>query len=114
MAQPMFATLEPQPEDLAARMQNTPAGLAAAIRCLGAGVQEPLWDRLGDLAMPVLAVAGQADDRYARIAEDMAEAIGVNAHVVALAGANHAAHLERPVSFSRLLAAFLVLHPVSS
>jgi len=113
MAQPMFATLEPQPEDLAARLRNTPAGLAAALRRLGTGVQEPLWDRLGDLSMPVLAVAGQADDRYARIAEDMAEAIGANAHVVALAGANHAAHLERPVSFSRLLAAFLVLHPVA-
>lgn len=113
MAQPMFATLDPQPEDLAARLQNPPAGLAAALRRLGTGMQQPLWDRLAELAMPVLAVAGQDDVRYARIAEDMADAIGANAHVVALAGANHAAHLERPVSFSRLLAAFLVLHPPS-
>jgi 2-succinyl-6-hydroxy-2,4-cyclohexadiene-1-carboxylate synthase len=111
MAQPMFATLTPRPEDVAARLANTSAGLATALRQLGTGVQEPLWDRLGELAMPILAVTGQDDTRYAHIAEEMADAIGVNAQVVALAGARHAAHLERPASFSRLLAAFLVLHP---
>lgn len=111
MAQPMFATLEPQPEDLAARLENSSGGLATALRRLGTGVQEPLWDRLHQLTMPVLAVAGQDDPRYAHLAEEMADAIGFNAQVVALAGARHAAHLERPVSFSRLLAAFLVLHP---
>jgi len=111
LAQPMFASLKPQPEDLAARLANTSVGLASALRRLGAGVQEPLWDRLRSLSMPVLAVAGQEDTRYTHIAETMADAIGVNAQVVALAGAGHAAHLERPVSFSRLLNAFLVLHP---
>jgi pimeloyl-ACP methyl ester carboxylesterase len=35
----------------------------------------------------------------------------VNAQVVAIAGAGHPAHLERPISFTRLLTAFLVLHP---
>ncbi len=111
LAQPMFATLEPEPEDLAGRLANAPAGLATALRRLGTGVQEPLWDRLDELAMPVLAVAGQDDVRYAHLAEEMADAIGVNAQAVALAGAGHAAHLQRPVSFHRLLAAFLVLHP---
>jgi 2-succinyl-6-hydroxy-2,4-cyclohexadiene-1-carboxylate synthase len=111
LAQPMFATLEPQPEDMAARLANTSGGLARALRRLGPGVQEPLWDRLKQLEMPVLAVAGQKDTRYAHIAEEMADAIGVNAQVVAIAAAGHAAHLERPISFSRLLAAFLVLHP---
>ena len=111
LAQPMFSTLTPTPEDLAARRANPPAGLAGALRRLGTGVQEPLWSRLGELTMPVLAVAGQNDTRYANLAEEMADAIGVNAQVVALAGAGHAAHLERPGSFTRLLAAFLVLHP---
>jgi 2-succinyl-6-hydroxy-2,4-cyclohexadiene-1-carboxylate synthase len=114
LAQPMFATLEPQPEDMAARLANTPAGLATALRRLGTGAQEPLWDRLKELEMPVLAVAGQQDARYCHVAEEVADAIGVNAQVVAVAGAGHAAHLERPVSFSRLLAAFLILHPPPS
>lgn len=111
MAQPMFATLTPSPEDLAARLANSPAGLAGALRRLGTGVQESLWDRLAELKMPVLAVAGQKDARFSLLAEEMADAMGVNAQVVALAGAGHAAHLERPAGFCRLLAAFLVLHP---
>ena len=111
LAQPMFAGLEPQPEDLEARLANTSGGLATALRRLGAGVQEPLWDRLDELEMPVLVVAGQKDTKYVRIAEEMAGAIGANAQVVAVAGAGHPAHLERPISFTRLLQAFLVLHP---
>jgi 2-succinyl-6-hydroxy-2,4-cyclohexadiene-1-carboxylate synthase len=111
LAQPLFSTFTPAPADLAARRANASAGLAAALRRLGTGVQEPLWSRLGELTMPVLAIAGQEDPKYARLAEEMAEAIGVNAQVVAIAGAGHTAHLERPASFCRLLSAFLVLHP---
>jgi 2-succinyl-6-hydroxy-2,4-cyclohexadiene-1-carboxylate synthase len=111
LAQPLFSTFTPTPEDLAARRANGSSGLATALRRLGTGVQEPLWSRLGELTMPVLAIAGQEDARYARLAEEMAERIGVNAQVVAIAGAGHAAHLERPASFARLLSAFLVLHP---
>ncbi|HJV09774.1 MAG TPA: alpha/beta fold hydrolase [Acidimicrobiales bacterium] len=111
LSQPMFSTLTVDPLDLDARLTNTPAGLAMALRRLGPGAQEPLWDRLAELKMPVLAVTGQEDVKYSALAEDMADAIGVNAQVVALAGAGHAAHLERPGSFHRLLAAFLVLHP---
>jgi 2-succinyl-6-hydroxy-2,4-cyclohexadiene-1-carboxylate synthase len=113
LAQPLFATFTPTAEDLAARRANTSAGLATALRRLGTGVQEPLWSRLGELAMPVLAIAGQDDTRYAHVAEEMADAIGVNAQVVAIAGAGHTAHLERPAGFSRLLSAFLVLHPAT-
>lgn len=111
LTQPLFSTFTPTPEDLAARRANTSGGLAAALRRLGTGVQEPLWSRLAELDMPVLAIAGQDDIRYARVAEEMAEGIGVNAQVVAIAGAGHTAHLERPASFARLLCAFLVLHP---
>jgi 2-succinyl-6-hydroxy-2,4-cyclohexadiene-1-carboxylate synthase len=110
LAQPLFATLNPQPDDLEARLANSPAGLARALRRLGTGVQEPLWDRLGELKMPVLFVTGEEDNKFSRLAEEMAGAIGVNAQAVALAGAGHAAHLERPVSFHRLLTAFLLLH----
>ena len=110
LAQSMFATLAPDPEDMEARLANPPAGLARALRRLGAGVQEPLWDRLGELKVPVLAVTGQEDTKFSALADEMAGAIGVNAQAVALAGAGHAAHLERPASFHRLLTAFLLLH----
>ena len=114
LAQPMFSGLRPEPADLEARLANSPAGLAMALRRLGTGAQEPLWNRLGELRMPVLAVAGAEDGKYTAIAEEMAAAAGANAEAVTLAGAGHAAHLERPGSFCRLLAAFLVLHPPAS
>jgi 2-succinyl-6-hydroxy-2,4-cyclohexadiene-1-carboxylate synthase len=111
LSQPMFSSFTPTPEDRAARLANPSGGLANALRRLGVGVQEPLWSRLGELTMPLLAVAGQDDLKYTHIAEEMADAIGINAQVVALAGAGHTAHLQRPASFARLLSAFLVLHP---
>src|ERR671916_1350764 len=69
-AQPLFAG---QPERVAAaahadRLRNTPAGLASALRGLGTGVMDPLWDRLGELAMPVTLVVGARDDKFRAIA----------------------------------------------
>ena len=103
LAQPMFADLDPAADDLAARALNPPAGLAAALRHLGTGAQEPLWDRLGELDMPVLVAAGGRDAKFAALAERMAAGIGPNARVVLIAGAGHAAHLERPDAFCDLL-----------
>lgn len=114
LAQPLFATFKPEPDDMEARLANPPHALATALRRLSTGVQEPLWSRLDELEMPVLAVAGEDDLRYGRLAEEMAEAIGANAEVVALPGAGHPAHLERPAGFCRLVSAFMVLHPPTS
>jgi 2-succinyl-6-hydroxy-2,4-cyclohexadiene-1-carboxylate synthase len=101
-AQPLFAG---QPERVAAaahadRLRNTPAGLAAALRGLGTGVMEPLWDRLGELTIPVTLVVGERDDKFRAIAERMAGAIP-DAHVVVVPGAGHAVHLERPDVIAR-------------
>ncbi|MGI8984220.1 MAG: alpha/beta fold hydrolase [Acidimicrobiales bacterium] len=110
LAQPLFSTLVPDAGDLESRRANPPAGLAAALRRLGTGAQEPLWDRLGALDMPVLAVTGQNDAKFSCLAEQMAAAIGANADAVALAGAGPTAHRERRESFHHLLNAFLLLH----
>jgi 2-succinyl-6-hydroxy-2,4-cyclohexadiene-1-carboxylate synthase len=77
------------------RLRNTPAGLADALRGLGTGALEPLWDRLGELPMPVVLIAGERDAKFRAIAEQMAERIP-DARVEVVPGAGHAAHLERP------------------
>jgi 2-succinyl-6-hydroxy-2,4-cyclohexadiene-1-carboxylate synthase len=89
-----------QPERVAAaahadRLRNEPAGLAAALRGLGTGVMEPLWDRLGELAMPVTLVVGERDRKFGAIAERMSAAIP-DCRVVVVPGAGHAAALEQP------------------
>jgi 2-succinyl-6-hydroxy-2,4-cyclohexadiene-1-carboxylate synthase len=77
------------------RLRNTPAGLAAALRGLGTGVMPPLWDRLGELAVPVTLVVGERDAKFRAIAGRMAPAIP-DCRVEVVDGAGHAAQLERP------------------
>jgi 2-succinyl-6-hydroxy-2,4-cyclohexadiene-1-carboxylate synthase len=103
LGQRMFATLTPTDEDLAGRRANPPDGLAAALRSLGVGAQEPLWGRLPELAMPVLLVSGELDLKFTITGERMAAAIGPNARAESLSGCGHAAHLEQPDVFCRLV-----------
>jgi 2-succinyl-6-hydroxy-2,4-cyclohexadiene-1-carboxylate synthase len=107
LAQPLFATLPPAAAGRADRLGNDAAGLAAALRLLGTGAQEPLWGRLDELRMPVLLLNGDLDRKFARIGRRMAALIGPNARRAGVAGAGHAAHLERPEATAELVAAFL-------
>jgi 2-succinyl-6-hydroxy-2,4-cyclohexadiene-1-carboxylate synthase len=96
-AQPLFAGQE---ERVAAaanadRLRNTAAGLAAALRGLGTGVMEPLWDRLPELAIPVVLVVGERDEKFRAIASRMVAAVP-GSRLVVVAGAGHAVQLERP------------------
>jgi 2-succinyl-6-hydroxy-2,4-cyclohexadiene-1-carboxylate synthase len=77
------------------RLRNTAHGLADALRGLGTGVMPSLWDRLGELAMPVTLVVGERDAKFRAIAGRMAPAIR-DCRVVVVDGAGHAAQLEQP------------------
>jgi 2-succinyl-6-hydroxy-2,4-cyclohexadiene-1-carboxylate synthase len=85
------------------RLRNTPAGLARALRGLGTGALPPLWDRLGELAMPVTLVVGERDAKFRALAAKMAPAIP-GAEVVVVRGVGHAVHLEAPAEIAELLA----------
>jgi 2-succinyl-6-hydroxy-2,4-cyclohexadiene-1-carboxylate synthase len=98
---------EGQPERVRAaahadRLRNTPAGLAAALRGLGTGVMEPLWDALPSLAVPVTLAVGERDEKFRALAERMADRLP-RAEVVVVAGAGHAAQLEQPAAVAALL-----------
>jgi 2-succinyl-6-hydroxy-2,4-cyclohexadiene-1-carboxylate synthase len=99
LANPMFAGLPPEQADRDDRRRNTVEGLAASLRLAGTGTQEPSWDRLGSLAMPVLVMAGEQDAKFATLANRLGGAIGDNATVALVPGAGHAAHLEQPEAF---------------
>ena len=96
-AQPLFAEQDPRVAAAAHadRLRNTSEGLAAALHGLGTGVMTPLWDRLGELAMPVTLVAGERDAKFREIAERMAAALPA-ARLEVVPGAGHAVQLERP------------------
>jgi 2-succinyl-6-hydroxy-2,4-cyclohexadiene-1-carboxylate synthase len=107
LAQPMFSTLPSEAAELESRLTGTPAGLASSLRLAGAGAQEPLWDRLDELSMPVLVVAGELDPKYADLAGKLAARIGAPARLELIPGAGHACHLERPDLFARIVGPFL-------
>jgi 2-succinyl-6-hydroxy-2,4-cyclohexadiene-1-carboxylate synthase len=81
-------------------------GLAAALRLMGTGAQDPLWERLRDIRCPVMLVTGALDTKFTEIAQRM-ESLFPDAHIAALNGCGHAAHLEAPDAFVGTLDAFV-------
>lgn len=73
-SQPMFAEDPPKVEALARADQsrNRPDGVAAALRGIGTGEMQPLWGRLGELAMPVTVLVGTRDVKFCLLGERMA------------------------------------------
>jgi 2-succinyl-6-hydroxy-2,4-cyclohexadiene-1-carboxylate synthase len=102
---PILAGQPPDVREVARmdRLRNTPGGLARALRGLGTGALPSLWDRLGELRMPVVLVVGERDVRFRTIAEEMAEAIA-HADLVVVPNAGHAVHLEAPRTVAAAIA----------
>jgi 2-succinyl-6-hydroxy-2,4-cyclohexadiene-1-carboxylate synthase len=105
-AQPLFAG---QPEAVNAlahedRLRRSAADHAAQLRALGTGVMPPLWDRLGELPMPVALVVGERDAKFRAIAERMRSRLP-RASLAVVPGAGHAAHLEVPEAVAGVIAA---------
>jgi len=107
LSQPIFATLPPEAAEVGSRLTGTPAGLASSLRHAGTGTQEPLWDELPALDMPVLIVAGALDSKYRDLAARLVEAIGTNASLEIVEGAGHTCHLERPDRFLEVVTAWM-------
>jgi 2-succinyl-6-hydroxy-2,4-cyclohexadiene-1-carboxylate synthase len=106
LAQPLFSRLTRSAADLESRLLNTAAGLASSLRLAGTGTQAPLWHRLGELTMPVLAIAGEQDDKFSSIGRRMAESIP-GATFTTIDDAGHAVHLERPAQTCAVIVTWL-------
>jgi 2-succinyl-6-hydroxy-2,4-cyclohexadiene-1-carboxylate synthase len=96
-AQPIFAGTPPEAarwwrEDL---LRNDPVALAAALRGIGAGDMEPLWDRLPTLTMPVTVVVGSRDAKFVALAERYRDILP-QAEVIVVDGAGHGLPREAP------------------
>lgn len=108
--QPLFASLPAERAFREERLENTVEGLASILEQAGTGSQDPSWDRLHHLTMPVLVMAGARDSKFAALARRMAGAIGDNATLALVPDAGHAAHLERPAAFLATLRPWLAAH----
>lgn len=106
LAGPLFAHLTAEQADRGARMVNSAAGLASALRHLGTGTQLPVWEEVGSLEMPVLVVAGEADPKFVDAGQRLASAIGRNALFVLAPGCGHPVPFEQPEAFMALVQNF--------
>jgi 2-succinyl-6-hydroxy-2,4-cyclohexadiene-1-carboxylate synthase len=88
------------------RLQNDPMGLAYSLRGLGTGAQASQWGRLHRLPMPVLLLAGELDEKFVAINQEMAALIP-GAQLEIVPGAGHAIHLERPSHYAASVVRFL-------
>lgn len=88
------------------RLRNCTEGLAASLRGMGTGAQPYLGDRLADLALPVLVMAGEEDAKFAAIGRDLARAIP-SSRLTLIPNAGHTPHLEQPQRWASALDAFI-------
>ncbi|MDF1597313.1 MAG: alpha/beta fold hydrolase [Acidimicrobiia bacterium] len=108
---PMFAGLRRrstwwQELDRARRMENTAAGLAAALRGMGQGVQDYVGEAIAGIELPVLFIAGENDARYCEAANRMAATVQDGRFEV-IAGAGHSLIGEVPAAVGALVRKFL-------
>ncbi|MEA2193536.1 MAG: 2-succinyl-6-hydroxy-2,4-cyclohexadiene-carboxylate synthase [Solirubrobacteraceae bacterium] len=96
-AQPLFAGQSPEVAAAARadRLRNEPEHLAAALRGVGTGTMTPLWERLGELTMPVAVLAGERDQKFVALARRLARALPRTTLTI-VPGAGHALALEAP------------------
>jgi 2-succinyl-6-hydroxy-2,4-cyclohexadiene-1-carboxylate synthase len=107
LSQPMFSSLSAEQSFRELRATNSAAGLASSLRLSGTGTQESLWDRLGELTMPVLVIAGANDEKFTHLGHRLVESIGANASIQLIDNAGHTAQLENPAGTAAAITKWL-------
>lgn len=108
---PLFQSQHELPEEKrkalrVQRLSNSPEGLAGSLRGMGTGTQPSYWEKLRDLSMPVLLMAGERDRKFHLIAQEMQQMIP-KASLYIFEGAGHAIHVENENKFGTMVKKFL-------
>jgi 2-succinyl-6-hydroxy-2,4-cyclohexadiene-1-carboxylate synthase len=85
---PVRADADARDADRELRLENSAAGIAAALRGLGHASVADVSDRLPELSMPTEFVAGELDTKYTEFATAMAKSIGQRPVIVPDVGHN--------------------------
>jgi len=107
VANPMFGTVPPAANGVDERCTNSAAGLASSLRLAGTGTQAPLWDRLAEVAVPLLVVTGARDAKFDALGRRLVASWGGPAEHVVIGDADHAPHLQHPGAVADAVRGFL-------
>lgn len=88
------------------RMDNSAIGLANSLRGMGTGIQPSYWEHLTQIRFPVLLTAGEWDEKFVSIAQEMIKRIE-KSHFIKISEAGHAIHVEKPRKFGKIVSEFL-------
>ncbi len=101
--QPVFAADPPAVHAAmrAEQRRNDPHALAAVLRGIGTGAMTPLWERLGELSLPVTVLVGERDLKFHAPGRRMVELLA-HAELSILPG-GHRLPLESPEAVARAL-----------
>jgi 2-succinyl-6-hydroxy-2,4-cyclohexadiene-1-carboxylate synthase len=103
-SQPMFAEDPPEvgARACADQSRNNPGGVAAALRGIGTGEMQPLWERLDQLTIPVTLVVGGRDLKFRSLGERMVTRLS-DARLLILHG-GHGLPYEVPAAVAESIA----------
>lgn len=103
MGLPLFASQGKLPDKVLKearerRLRNRPDALSACLRGMGTGAQPSFWERLAEIEVHTLLLAGEEDHKFSEIARRMADSLArPTLRLVPRAG--HTVHLENPFAW---------------
>jgi 2-succinyl-6-hydroxy-2,4-cyclohexadiene-1-carboxylate synthase len=107
-AQPILRTTPPRDPRTSGNLITRRREIARSFVDWSLGNQEPLWDRLGDIAIPVLWIAGENDPKFLQLAE-RAVSLMPKGYLAIAPGAGHRVPWEAETWFADQVASFLKL-----
>ena len=84
------------------RVNQTAVNVANSLRGFGTGAMPNYWPELTNLQFPVVLITGADDAKFTAINDSMVEMLP-NAVRVAVSGAGHNVHFEKPVEVTDIL-----------
>lgn len=102
LALPLFSGLDSSNDQRSDRLRNSASGLANSLRYAGTGTQDPLWESLSQLAMPVHVIAGELDSKFVEIAREMNDVIP-QSEISIVSSVGHSVHLEDELTTAAIL-----------
>lgn len=92
------------------RLRNSPQALANTLRGTGQGIYPCLKEHISNLAIPVLYINGEYDEKYQGIGQEFTQ-LNPSIRREIIAGVGHNTHIENPKAFTEVVNTFLEMSP---